>query len=81
MWGDMAQVRRIFRYSVDQWVRLPTVVRVAILIVTASGALSAMHAIVRYLSPSIHPFELAFFRSLFGFIVIVPLLLRSGAES
>ena len=51
------------------------------LVVSAAGSLSAMHAIVRFLSPSIHPFELAFFRSLFGFIVILPLLLRGGIDS
>ena len=56
-------------------------VRVAMLVVSAAGSLSAMHAIVRFLSPSIHPFELAFFRSLFGFIVILPLLLRGGIDS
>ena len=51
------------------------------LVVSAAGSLSAMHAIVRFLSPSVHPFELAFFRSLFGFIVILPLLLRGGINS
>lgn len=56
-------------------------VRVAMLVVSAAGSLSAMHAIVRFLSPSVHPFELAFFRSLFGFIVILPLLLRGGINS
>ena len=56
-------------------------VRVAMLVVSAAGSLSAMHTIVRFLSPSIHPFELAFFRSLFGFIVILPLLLRGGIDS
>ena len=56
-------------------------VRVAMLVVSAAGSLSAMNAIVRFLSPSIHPFELAFFRSLFGFIVILPLLLRGGIDS
>ena len=56
-------------------------VRVAMLVVSAAGSLSAMHAIVRFLSPSIHPFELAFFRSLFGFIVILPLVLRGGIDS
>ena len=56
-------------------------VRVAMLVVSAAGSQSAMHAIVLFLSPSIHPFELAFFRSLFGFIVILPLLLRGGIDS
>ena len=77
----MARLRWAYQYSVSQWVQLPMTVRVAMLVVSAAGSLSAMHAIVRFLSPSIHPFELAFFRSLFGFIVILPLLLRGGIDS
>ena len=37
-----------------------------------------MQACVRHLSGQIHPFEIGFFRSLFGIIVIVPWLLRHG---
>ena len=77
----MARLRWAYQYSVSQWIQLPMTVRVAMLVVSAAGSLSAMHAIVRFLSPSIHPFELAFFRSLFGFIVILPLLLRGGIDS
>ena len=77
----MTALQQGYQRAADMWVRLPSTARVAILVITAAGALSAMHAVVRYLSPSIHPFELAFFRSVFGFIVIVPLLLRSGMEA
>ena len=77
----MARLRWAYQYSVSQWIQLPMTVRVAMLVVSAAGSLSAMHAIVRFLSPSIHRFELAFFRSLFGFIVILPLLLRGGIDS
>jgi drug/metabolite transporter (DMT)-like permease len=34
---------------------------------------SAMHASIRYLSDTIHPFEIAFFRSLFSLVVVMPL--------
>ena len=77
----MARLRWAYQYSVSQWIQLPMTVRVAMLVVSAAGSLSAMHAIVRFLSSSIHPFELAFFRSLLGFIVIIPLLLRGGIDS
>ena len=77
----MTVLQQGYQCGADLWERLPSTARVAILVITAAGALSAMHAVVRYLSPSIHPFELAFFRSVFGFIVIVPLLLRSGMEA
>ena len=39
---------------------------------------SSMHGIVRHTGAELHPFLLVFFRNLFSFIVIVPLLLRLG---
>ena len=39
---------------------------------------AAMHAVVRHVSASIHTFEIAFFRNLFGLLVILPWLLRLG---
>ena len=40
--------------------------------------LSSMHAMVRYVSAELHPFEIAFFRNLFGLLAVAPLLVRSG---
>lgn len=37
-----------------------------------------MHATVRHLSTDLHPFEIAFFRNLFGIVALLPLILRSG---
>lgn len=39
---------------------------------------AGMVAIVRYLSSSLHPFEVALFRIFFGLIALMPLLLRHG---
>ena len=39
---------------------------------------ASMHACVRYLSADIHPFEIAFFRNLFGVFFLAPLILRNG---
>jgi uncharacterized membrane protein len=39
---------------------------------------SAMHASIRHLSDTIHPFEIAFFRSLFALIVVAPWFYREG---
>lgn len=39
---------------------------------------SGMHGFIRYLSAEIHPFEIAFFRNLFGAIVVVPWFVRYG---
>ena len=40
--------------------------------------LSSMHAMVRYVSAELHPFEIAFFRNLFGFVAVIPLLVHNG---
>ena len=39
---------------------------------------ASMHAVVRHVSASIHTFEIAFFRNLFGLLVILPWLIRLG---
>jgi drug/metabolite transporter (DMT)-like permease len=41
-------------------------------------AFAAMHACIRYLAGELHPFEIAFFRFLFGFLVLAPAFLRHG---
>lgn len=38
-----------------------------------------MHAIIRIITTDLHPFEVAFFRSFFGVVVLVPLIIRNGA--
>ena len=48
------------------------------LMLFATAVLTVMHALVRHVSADIHPFEIAFFRNLFGLIAILPLLLRVG---
>lgn len=50
----------------------------ALLMILATALLSTMHAMVRYLSAELHPFEIAFFRNLFGFVAVLPLLIRAG---
>ena len=43
--------------------------------------LTAMVVIVRNLSDDLHPFEIAFFRCLLGFLMLLPILLRNGIKS
>ncbi len=50
------------------------------LIVIGSAFFAAMHAGVRFVSAEIHPFEIAFFRNVFGFMVFTPMLARSGLK-
>lgn len=41
-------------------------------------ALACMHGLVRYLGGDLHPFVVAFYRNLFGLIVIIPLVIKAG---
>jgi len=49
-----------------------------VLVIIASAFFAGMHAAVRFVSATVHPFEIAFFRNLFGFLVFTPMLVRSG---
>ena len=42
---------------------------------------SALNAAVKHLSAELHPFEITFFRALFGFLAFVPLFMRHGWAS
>jgi len=48
------------------------------LIILGTFTLSGMHALVRFVSHEIDPFEIAFFRNLCGFIIFIPWLVRNG---
>ncbi len=48
------------------------------LVVIGSALFATMHGGVRFVSATVHPFEIAFFRNLFGFLVFTPMLVRSG---
>jgi len=51
----------------------------AILWMLGSGLFfSCLNAEIRYLTAALHPFEIAFFRNLFGLAFMLPWLLRSG---
>ncbi len=50
-----------------------------ILLMCASTVLfSGMHVLVRLVTQELHPFEVAFFRNVFGFAVFMPILVRRG---
>ena len=50
------------------------------LMIIATVLFSVMHASIKYMSSSLHPFEIAFFRNLFGLIVIAPWFIRYGLQ-
>tara|TARA_Y100000590_G_scaffold123591_1_gene141409 strand:- start:1469 stop:2350 length:882 start_codon:yes stop_codon:yes gene_type:complete len=52
-----------------------------IFVIASSAFFAAMHNGVRFLSESLHPFEIAFFRSLFGLMILTPLLIKNGSKT
>lgn len=62
----------------DWWLALTDASRGIILMVVSTICFSIMHTAVRYLSAELHPLQIVFFRNLFGMIVFLPLVLRSG---
>jgi drug/metabolite transporter (DMT)-like permease len=53
-------------------------VRAALWMVGAALFFSGLSALIRQLGQEMHPFEVAFFRNLFGFLFMVPWLMRIG---
>lgn len=47
----------------------------------ATAVLTCMHATVRHVGDGMHPFEITFFRNLFGLVAILPLAMRAGFAS
>ncbi len=48
------------------------------LFLCSSVAFACMHAMIKHIATDMHPFEIAFFRNLFGVIVLAPVFLRHG---
>ncbi|NCF29477.1 MAG: hypothetical protein GWP69_19015, partial [Gammaproteobacteria bacterium] len=53
-------------------------VKAALLIVFAGLLFSSMNAMIRHAASELHPLEIVFFRSLFGFVAMLPWLSRQG---
>ena len=56
----------------------PASARGIILMVASTVAFAGMHALIRYISSDVHPFQIAFFRSFFGLVVFAPWIVRYG---
>ncbi len=48
------------------------------MMLVATFCFTAMHALIRLTTAEIHPFVVAFYRNLFGLLVLVPILVRAG---
>ncbi len=62
----------------SRFAKLSDPVRAALLIVFAGVLFSSMNAMIRHVSSELHPLEIVFFRSLFGFAAMMPWLSRQG---
>lgn len=57
---------------------IPAPIRGALWMIAASAFFSLLTALIRHVSGGLHPFEIAFFRNLFGLAFILPWLLGAG---
>ena len=57
---------------------LPTHTRAALLMLGSTAFFAVMVIVIRLASETLHTFEVAFFRSLFGLIAALPLLMKHG---
>lgn len=62
----------------DRWSRLAPNLRGIILMTTSTLCFSAMHAAIAYISRELHPFQIAFLRNVFGLLIFLPVVFRSG---
>ena len=60
------------------WQRTSPELRGILLMSLSTVGFAIMHTAIRYLSFDLSPFQIAFFRNLFGFVIIVPIMLKSG---
>lgn len=59
------------------WKNQTPVMRGIALMCLSTIAFAIMHGLVRFVSEALHPFQIAFFRNIFGLAFLLPLMLRS----
>jgi hypothetical protein len=52
--------------------------KAALLMLLANVCVAGMTPTIRVAAQEVHPFEVAFFRNLFGFVFVLPFLWRAG---
>jgi len=60
------------------WHQAPASARGITAMIASTIAFSSMHAAITYVSQDLHPFQVAFFRNAFGFLIFLPVVARSG---
>jgi len=67
----------IFQKASSSWKNQTSVMRGIVLMCLSTIAFSIMHGLVRFVSEVLPPFQIAFFRNIFGLAFLIPLLMRS----
>ena len=67
----------IFQKASSSWKSQTPVMRGIVLMCLSTIAFSIMHGLVRFVSEVLPPFQIAFFRIIFGLAFLLPLLMRS----
>jgi len=62
---------------IEYWDNLHHNIKGFIFILMASATFPIMGTIIKYLTIELHPFQVAFFRCFFGFLIIIPLLIKN----
>lgn len=62
------------------WARQTPVMRGVTMMCLSTFAFASMHAAIRLVSVELHPFQIAFFRNLFGLAFLLPLLVGPGFQ-
>ncbi len=61
------------------WLRMPPTGKAVCMMVFSALMFQSMNAVIRHVSDlGLHPFEIAFFRNVFGIAVLVPVIARAG---
>jgi len=76
--GRMRSLLALVRAAPSLGTNLTPVARACLLMVLGTMMFAAMHTAIRYATQQVPAAEVAFFRNLFGLVVIVPLLVRHG---
>ncbi len=65
--------------TTNYWSRLPLASRGALLMLASAFLFVVMSSLVKFLGDRLHPFQIAFFRALTSFLIILPFVMREGA--
>ena len=74
----MGSADRVLGHYTRVWNGAGPEVRGIFLMCVSTLGFAVMHTLIRYASAELHPVQIAFFRNVFGFLVFLPILMRSG---